>query len=303
MKNRTCPFCNNETTNSPHIYACKKNNIIKDKKEIKYLYILHNFKELSKETLQKEYSLDKKSLTDIKNKYDIDLKSICFLLDYYNLEIRTISESTKLCTNKKINTCLSKYGVEWFSQTDFAKESKKKTFKKKYGFDNIWKSDYFKKNLDKYFFEKHGINRSDYFKEKWIKLSDEEKSKIIKDWYSKCSYSSGLEKRIRSILDDMGIKYTSNEIINNKSFNIVVDKKIIEIQGDFWHANPKKYSKDDILKFPGKKIVTAQELWKKDQEKKLCIENIGYKILYLWEYDINRSSDDDLMNILINFLN
>ena len=57
------------------------------------------------------------------------------------------------------------------------------------------------------------------------------------------------------------------------------------------------------MKFPGKKIVTAQELWEKDEEKKLYIENIGYKILYLWEYDINRSTDNDLMNILINFLN
>jgi len=302
MKIRTCPFCNIETTNSPHIYGCKMNNITKNKKEIKYLYILHNFKELSKETLQKEYQIDKMSLPDIREKYDIDFKSILFLLNYYDIKVRSISESTKLTLNKKIKTCLKKYGVDHYSQKDLAKESKKKTFIEKYGIDNVWKSEYFKKNLDKYFFEKHGFNRSDYYKNKWINKSEEEKSKIIKDWYSKCSYSSGLEKRIRSILDDMGIRYISNEIINDKSFDIIIENKIIEIQGDFWHANPNRYNPDDVLNFPGGKKPLAKELWIKDKNKRIFVENLGYDILYLWESDINKKSDIELSKIILEFI-
>lgn len=303
MKIRTCPFCNCKTKNSPHIYGCKMNITIKDKKDIKYLYILHNFKELTKETLQKEYQIDKMSLPDISKKYDIDFKSVLFLLKFYDIEVRNISESTKLTLNKKIKTCQKKYGVDHYSQTDLAKEAKKKTFIEKYGIDNVWKSEYFKKNLDKYFFEKHGINRSDYFKNKWMNKSEEEKSKIIKDWYSKCTYSSGLEKRIRSILDDMGIRYISNEIINNKSFDIVIEKNIIEVQGDFWHANPQKYKSNEILNFPGKKRPSAKELWSKDEEKRQYMQNLGYKILYLWESDINKKSDTELSEVLLNFLN
>lgn len=302
MKIRTCPFCKKETSNSPHIYKCKLNNLTKVKSEIKFIYILHNFGELTSETLKKEYEIDKMSLPDISKKYEVDYKSILFLLKYYNIEVRSISDSTKLTLNKKIKTCREKYGVDYYSQTDKAKEAKKKTFIDKYGTDNIWKSEYFKKNLDKYFFEKHGFNRSDYFKDKWLNKSEEEKSKIIKDWYSKCTYSSGLEKRIRSILDDMGIRYVSNEIINNKSFDIVIDKNIIEVQGDFWHANPKKYKPDDVLKFPSKKRPTAKEIWKKDEEKKQIVEKLGYKILYLWESDLNKTSDYNLYKILLDFL-
>lgn len=301
MKIRTCPFCKIPTSNSPHIYSCKLNKITNDKREIKYLYIIHNFPLLTKNLLYEEYFFNKKSLPDIYEKYEIDFKSVCFLLDYYDLSIRSISESTKLSTNKKIKTCIDKYGVEWYSQTDIAKKSKKETFNKKYGSDNIWKSDYFKQNLDKYFFKKYGLNRSDFFKKKWISLSDDDKSRIIKEWYSKCTYSSGLEKRIKSILDDIGITYLSNSIINNKSFDIVVDNKIIEIQGDFWHANPSKYKQDDILNFPGKKVI-AKDLWKKDEDKKIMIENLGYKIFYLWESDINRMSDKEIIQKLLSLL-
>lgn len=302
MKIRTCPFCNKKTSNSPHIYGCKENQNKLSKSEIKYLFLSHNFPDITKKSLYSAYIIEKKSLNDIKSKYDIDLKSICFLLDYFDIRVRTISDATKLTTDKKINTCLQKYGVEWYSQTDKAKLSKKETFKKNYGTDNIWKSDYFKKNLDKYFFKKHGLNRSEYFKDKWIKLNEEEKSKILKDWYSKCTYSSGLEKRIKSILDDMGIEYISNGLINNRSFDIIIDNNIIEIQGDFWHANPDKYKPNDYLNFPGGKKIKASELWKKDEEKKVMVEKLKYNLLYLWENDIKRKTDSELSLILLDFI-
>lgn len=302
MKIRTCPFCNRITNNSPHIYGCKSNKNTLSKKEIKYLFLSHNYPEINKKSLELDYIINKKSLTDIKNIYDIDLKSICFLLDYFGLEIRTISDATKLTTNKKVNTCLNKYGVEWYSQTEQAKLSKKETFKKNYGVDNIWKSDYFKKNLNKYFFKKHGLSKSDYFKDKWMNLSEIDKSKILKNWYSKCSYSSGLEKRIKSILDDMGIEYVSNGFICNRSFDIIVGKKVIEIQGDFWHANPNKYKPNDYLNFPGGKKITAKELWKKDEEKKIMLEKLEYNLLYLWESEIKIKTDDELSLILLNFI-
>lgn len=146
------------------------------------------------------------------------------------------------------------------------------------------------------------MNRSEYFKDKWIKLSEQEKSKILKDWYSKCTYSSGLEKRIKSILDDMGIEYISNGFIGNRSFDIIINNRIIEIQGDFWHANPDKYKPDDYLNFPGGKKITASELWKKDEEKKVMVEKLKYNLLYLWENDIKRKTDSELSLILLDFI-
>lgn len=241
MKIRTCPFCGKVSTNSPHIYYCKSNREDITKKEIKYLYITHNYPSLNKDLLYKMYISDNKSLPDIVKEFEIDTKSICFLLDYFDIKVRTISDATKMSNNKKIKTCMSKYGVEWYSQTDSAKIAKKRTFTEKYGVDNIWKSDYFKNNLDKYFYIKYGLNRSDHLKNNWLKKDESERLKIIKNWYSKCTYTSGLEKRVKSLVDDIGLEYTANGFINGKSFDIIIDKKIIEVQGDFWHANPIKY--------------------------------------------------------------
>lgn len=300
MKIRTCPFCGVEVKKSPHIYHCKENKEKLNKNEIKFKYLKFNFSKINKELLKSLYIDEKNSLPDISKKFDIDVKSICFLLDYFGIKIRTISDSTKLSKDKKIKTCLDRYGVEWYSQTDSAKKKKKLTFKDKYGYDNIWKSDYFKNNLDKYYYEKHGVNRSQYLKDKWIKLESSERSRIIKDWYSKCSYSSGLEKRIKNIVDDLGVEYKSNVVINDKSFDIVYGKKIIEVQGDFWHANPSKYKENDVLNFPGEKVL-AKDLWIKDKIKLEMIENMGYEMLYLWESDINKKTDDELLHIILEF--
>jgi G:T-mismatch repair DNA endonuclease (very short patch repair protein) len=257
---------------------------------------------LNKENLNYEYVLEKKSLTDIRDKYNIDLKSICVLLKYYNIKVRDISTSTKMSSSKKKETCQKKYGVDWYSQTNKAKERKKETFQKKYGVDNIWKSEFFKRNLDKYYFEKHGLDRRNFYKEKWINLPEEDKNNIIKNWYSKCSYTSGLEKRVKSILDDAGISYLSNFIINHKSYDIIIDKSVIEIQGDFWHANPEKYKKDDLLNYPGGKKIKAEDLWIKDKLKKDEMENMGYKILYLWETNINKMKDSDILLTIEDFI-
>ena len=57
-------------------------------------------------------------------------------------------------------------------------------------------------------------------------------------------------------------------------------KLIIEIQGNYWHANPAIYKADDIINHK-----TAKQIWKKDNIKKKFLENKGYKIYYIWEKD------------------
>ena len=71
---------------------------------------------------------------------------------------------------------------------------------------------------------------------------------------------------------------------------IFKNKKILEIQGDFWHANPNIYHLDDELL----KNWYAEDVWKKDKRKKEKIESLGYTVLYLWESEINKMTDDDI---------
>jgi hypothetical protein len=53
---------------------------------------------------------------------------------------------------------------------------------------------------------------------------------------------------------------------------------IWEFQGDYYHGNPEKYSKDD--KFHN---VSVETKWEKDKKKKEFYESQGYKVNIVWE--------------------
>lgn len=68
-------------------------------------------------------------------------------------------------------------------------------------------------------------------------------------------------------------------------YDIRYQNKIIEFNGDFWHANPKKYSPEQKVGHPGKPTRTAQEIWDADQEKINVARNNGYEVMVVWEND------------------
>jgi len=305
---RKCPFCGFIMNGgSPHIYHCGKINNI-NKTEIRYLYIKHNFPEISNfYVLKKEYIDNIRSLPDIRKEYNIDYKSILYLIDYFGLKRRTCSESSILISvPKQKKTMIENYGVEWSSQLESVKELKRKKCLLKYGVDNVWKSDWFKENRDKFFLEKYGLNISDYNKLHWENLSEEDKvSHMVNSIQKACIFSS-IELRIKVLLDFMSIQYISQMKMNNNKngiyfFDICIGNIIIEINGDFWHANPIKYKKDDILRFP-KKEVLCYDIWQKDLlKKKTAIKN-GYVVIYIWESFIKKSTDLELIEVLKDIL-
>jgi very-short-patch-repair endonuclease len=66
-------------------------------------------------------------------------------------------------------------------------------------------------------------------------------------------------------------------------------KKIaIEVQGDFWHANPEKYPEDWIN--PVSKL-SAKEIHEKDEKKKKFLESKGYIVFYVWENDYKKNKE------------
>ena len=64
----------------------------------------------------------------------------------------------------------------------------------------------------------------------------------------------------------------------------VTSKKIIEFNGDYWHANPKKYLAEDII---GRGITrkTAKLVWDKDYKKHALAIAKGFQVLTIWESD------------------
>ena len=75
--------------------------------------------------------------------------------------------------------------------------------------------------------------------------------------------------------------------------------KIVEINGDYWHANPKIYNEDFYNK---SKQMTAEEIWLYDKLKYKHAESKGYSVYVIWESDWNKDPQNEL-NKCMEFLN
>ncbi len=82
------------------------------------------------------------------------------------------------------------------------------------------------------------------------------------------------------------------------------NNKIIEYQGDEYHANPLKFGENDTP-HPFRKNITSKDIWMKDSEKlKTAIDN-GYEVLYVWDSEYSRVGEENKNKIIekcINFL-
>jgi G:T-mismatch repair DNA endonuclease (very short patch repair protein) len=305
----TCPFENIQINyNSAYTKRIsKKYKISVD--EVKHKLLITNFPEIATESkfrffyIEKEYSIPRLS-----KEFGLKYFQIQFLLKFYNIDSRNLSQaaSTKSTRKQYKNTCNEKYGVDNVSQIEEVKNKKANTFVLNYGVDNIWKSESYYVWLDTFMIDKYGKrrmtsdNQSEIRKEYWDNLPPDEREerikKILKNLHSGC-YSK-LETKISVILDEFKIPYERSFWLNKKQFDFRIKdcNILIEVQGDFWHANPKKYKANDILNHP-KNPISAKELWEKDSRKLKIANSHGYNVIYLWESDIK---DNKHIEILFN---
>lgn len=329
-----CYICEKEINNNDnnHIYRCAKNNGVSlDKNEIKlnqlkfHYSIDFNYSLLFNLYIEKEYSLP-----DFKKEFGLSYKQTSFLLDYFGIKRRNISEA--YYQNRKVEktkrTLIKKFGVDNASKSNIIKQKKKETFLQNYGVENIWKSKEYYQWLHEYMEDKYGKKSlpnkygnmqkwwnkqtEEYKKEHmkpankaykkfWENASDEIKNEIIQRRCKEivCYYNSSLETRIAKILDMMQISYERQKWIKNKSYDFRINKTnvIIEVQGDFWHANPNIYNDEDVLNFPGG-IRKASDLWDIDKKKKRIAEDYGYQMIYFWESELNELDDSQLLILM-----
>jgi hypothetical protein len=62
----------------------------------------------------------------------------------------------------------------------------------------------------------------------------------------------------------------------------------IEINGDYWHANPNLYEAEQEIQYPNQTFIKAKDIWEKDEKKLSLIRKRGYNIKIIWEADYNR---------------
>lgn len=319
-----CIICQKEFIKPNHlkIHINKHHHINKIENEINYLKSINSNLEIDFDDIIKMYS-DGYSVNDIKVNYGIDIRNYTKLIGI----ARSNSESkkTKIYENKVKTTLLKKYGVDNVSKSEKIKEKKKETFIKNYGYENnfcnlgirnlaISKIDYKKgsKTMINNMMKNHGNHitnpsQLDYVRKKisntqknrFSNMTADELRKITESARAAVKYTSSQEIRIQSILNDMNVIYTTNGFLYAYNWDFIFKNKvIIEVQGDFWHGNPNKYKKDDIL-LNG---LTVDMVWKKDYRKKVKVESHGYTVYYLWETDINNMDDCELKKTLIKML-
>ena len=95
-----------------------------------------------------------------------------------------------------------------------------------------------------------------------------------------------IEKVINEVLQDLNVDYEryAKPVKEYKyEADFLIGNIILEINGDYYHGNPNFFNTLDTIQ-----TINV----KKDAIKKEIFESHGYKVYYLWEYDICNNIDD-----------
>ena len=143
-------------------------------------------------------------------------------------------------------------------------------------------------------------NNDDYAEERKSRLLSLAKSrqKIRNSHYNGCL--TKLHQSVKEYLTENGFSnFKSEENIDRYFVDEldIIKKFIIEVYGDYWHANPTKFNADDILNFPGNNKITAKEVWEQDNKRIYNLKQLGYQVFVIWETDWNEDKDEILIQL------
>ena len=152
-------------------------------------------------------------------------------------------------------------------------------------------------------------------KEKWFKLINELKTRVttnvIREWnlsektilrilkfYNlkrKCkppgyTGESKPERYVREFLEKENIQFEQEYNLGKFYFDFKIQNKFIEVQGDFWHCNPKIYDKP-IAKIQKDNLIN-------DSFKLNFAQLMGFQVIYIWEYDLKHNRKNSLKELL-----
>jgi G:T-mismatch repair DNA endonuclease (very short patch repair protein) len=319
--NNICPYCNTtyEFLKRPLAHAKKCSmRTTDDIQKIRYDVIVARHNITPKDVIE-DYTTNLLSLPDINKKYGIDMGYICIILDYNNIPRRTFSAAANLPNTRKKykDTCIEKFGVDNVSKCDEIKIKKEHTFLEHYGVTNIRKSKEFNDYITERCLERYGKKRCNnpqlisetrkkFSREKWDNIREKYKKTCLERYGISNPLLTGsiskLEKRIGKILIDAEIKIISQYEHKKKFYDFFLPDVnfVIEVNGDYWHANPEIYTEDDVMVFPGQVHKNVGDIWLQDQKKIKSILDSGVDIIILWEKDINKMSDEEILYSILD---
>lgn len=197
-----------------------------------------------------------------------------FYLGYSEHCCRKCMARNELTISKRKKTCLKKYGVSNPAKSEKVKKKIKTIFLKKYGVEHVLQNKEIKAKAVKTCIQNGSQNYSKISQKLfWLLYNDMNECDKEKIYFGELNKEFG------------------RKINNHSYFFDFVDskrKKIIEFNGDIFHANPSLYNENDRPN-PYDKSLTAKEIWENDKFKKNEIEKQGFEIFYVWENDFRNN--------------
>lgn len=107
------------------------------------------------------------------------------------------------------------------------------------------------------------------------------------------------ELLFQNILDNLNIEYLKQKVIRKYRCDFYIPEYhlIVEIDGDYWHANPAKYSAEDLI---GAKKQLAKEIWENDKKKSSTIISEGYNLIRYWASELKNISHDKIFEDIVH---
>ena len=284
-----CPVCKNKLGNVPHYSKCNPNNL--SNVEIKNWVFEFNFSEfiqVNSDKIKHMYVNEQRSIDEISKYYNLSWGKMKRIIEKLGIDIRSLKEaaSTDRTRQKYKTTCNQLYGADnALSNGTIAYNKRNSTVNSKYGVKNVRQSTQVKEKINQTMLTRYGVLRI---------------SKLPK--FGK-NIQNKLESRISSALTRLDIGHTFSYYVNRRQFDFLINgtKILIEVQGDFWHANPIYYKSTDQIKFINN-IKLVSSIWADDLDKKRMAESYGYSLVYVWESDITKLDDDNLDKWILNLL-
>jgi G:T-mismatch repair DNA endonuclease (very short patch repair protein) len=103
-----------------------------------------------------------------------------------------------------------------------------------------------------------------------------------------------IEEQLRIFFDLQGIIYKQEFSLGIYYYDFKIGNFLIEANGDFWHCNPLLYSQPICQTQKHNLINDARKLFFAQQQ--------GYKVIYIWEYDL-KHKPKETFNQLLELLN
>ncbi|MBA3984994.1 MAG: hypothetical protein H0X63_00070 [Flavobacteriales bacterium] len=138
---------------------------------------------------------------------------------------------------------------------------------------------------------------------------------LLKNGNIKGGYSKISQELFIALADSMNIYNDCKFALNNSElalsesnknyyydFTYVNDKKIIEYNGDQYHANPLKYAPDDFPHpYRKSKGYSSKDIWEYDSKKTSLANKNGYDVLVIWDSEY-KNNKKEILQKCINFL-